>query len=162
MVSFDVISLFTNIPLDLVINTVLQKIYSDKEMALFHGLTKPRFRKLLIWATKTTTFQFNKQYYKQTNGVAMGSPLAPILADLCMNWISDQTKQIRPQPTLCYRYLDDCFALFSSHKEILNFYQQLNMIHSNIQRTNEAAENHQMPFFDVWIDNTEGILKLST
>ena len=162
MVSFDVISLFTNIPLDLVIDIVLQKIYSNKEMTLLHGLTKAQFKKLLTWTTKTTTFQFNKQYYKQTNGVAMRSPLAPLLADLCMNWIIDQTKQIRPQPTLFYRYVDDCFALFSSQKEILKFHQQLNMIHPNIQFTYEAAENHQMPFLDVWIDNFEGILKLST
>ena len=118
MVSFDVIHLFTNIPLNLVINVILQKIYSDKALTLFHGLTKAQFKKLLIWITKTTTFQFNKQCYKQTNGVAMGSPLAPLLADLCMNWIIDQTKQIRPQPTLFYRYVDDCFALFSSQKEI--------------------------------------------
>ena len=36
------------------------------------------------------------------------------------------------------------------------------MIHPNIQFTYEAAENHQIPFLNVWIDNTEGILKLST
>ena len=36
------------------------------------------------------------------------------------------------------------------------------MIHPNIRFTYEAAENHQMPFLDVWIDNTEGIFKLST
>ena len=101
-------------------------------MTLFHGLTKGQFKKLLIWTTKTTTFQFNKQYYKQTNGVAMGSLLAPLLADLCLNWTIDQTKQIRPQPTLFDRYVDDCFALFSSQKEILKFYQQLNLIHPNI------------------------------
>ena len=131
-------------------------------MTLFHGLTKTQFKKLLIWTTKTTAFQFNKQYHKQTNGVAMGSPLAPLFAGLCMNWIIDQTKQIRPQPTLFFRYLDECFALFSSQKEILKFYLQPSMIHPNIQFTCEAAENHQMPFLDVWIHNTEGISKLST
>ena len=72
MVSFDVIGLFTNIALDLVIDIVLQKIYSDKEMTLFHGLTTAQFEKLFIWTTKTTTFQINKQFYKQKNGVAMG------------------------------------------------------------------------------------------
>ena len=44
MVSFDVISLFTNIPLDLVIDIVLQKIFSDKEMTLFHEFTKAQFK----------------------------------------------------------------------------------------------------------------------
>ena len=36
------------------------------------------------------------------------------------------------------------------------------MIYSTIQFTYEAAENYQMPFLGVWIDNTKGILKLST
>ena len=85
-----------------------------------------------------------------------------IHAQISLNLIIYQTKKIRPQPTLFYRYVDDCFALFSSQKEILKFYQQLDMIHPNIQFTYEAAENHPMPFLDVWIDNTEGILKLST
>ena len=71
-------------------------------------------------------------------------------------------KQIRPQPALFYRYVDNCFALFSSQKEILKFYPQLNVIHPIIQFTYKAAENHQMPFLDVWIDNVTGILKLST
>ena len=40
MISFNVISLLTNIPLDLVIDIVLQKTYLNKEITLFHGLTK--------------------------------------------------------------------------------------------------------------------------
>ena len=79
----------------------------------------------------------------------MGPPLAPLLADLCINWIIDQTKQIRPEPSLFYKYLDDYFVLFSSQKEILKFYQQLNMIHPNIQFTYEAAENLQMQRFSI-------------
>ena len=96
------------------------------------------------------------------NGVTVGSPLAPLLADLCMNWIINEIKQIRPQRTLFYRYVEDCFALFSSQKEILKFYQQLNMIHPNVQFTYKASDNHQMLFLDVWINNIKGILKLST
>ena len=149
MVSFDAISLFTNVPLNLVIDIVLQKIYSDKEMTLFHRLTKAQFKKLFIWTAKTIPFSSTSN---TTNGVAVGSPLAPVLVDLCTNWIIDQTKQIRPQPTLFYRYVDDCFVLFSCQKVILKFYQQLNMIHPNIQFIYEAAENHQMPFSNIWID----------
>ncbi|CAF1249740.1 unnamed protein product [Rotaria sordida] len=39
---------------------------------------------LLTIATSGTHFTFNNQYYKQHNGVAMGSPLAPIIADIFM------------------------------------------------------------------------------
>ena len=40
MTSFDVIRLLTEIPLDLAINLVLQKIYSDSGGTLFATLTK--------------------------------------------------------------------------------------------------------------------------
>ena len=92
----------------------------------------------------------------------MGSPLAPLLADVCMNWIVDQTKKINPQPIQFYRHLDDCFALFSNQDDILNFYQQPNKIDVDIQFTYEIAKNHRIPFLDVWIDNSDDKLKLNT
>ena len=58
MVSFDVKSLLTNIPIDFVIDQILEKSFPDKK-ALFHGLTHSQFEKLLIWTTKKTTLQFN-------------------------------------------------------------------------------------------------------
>ena len=91
MVSFDVKSLFTNIPIDFVIDQILKKSFPDKK-ALFHGLTHSQFKKLLIWTTKKTTLQFNNRYFKQINGAAMGSPLAPLLSDVCMNWLIDQSQ----------------------------------------------------------------------
>ena len=54
MISFDVKSLFTKIPIDLVINQILEKSFPDKK-ALFHSLTHSQFKKLLIWTTKETT-----------------------------------------------------------------------------------------------------------
>ena len=59
MVSFDVKSLFTNIPIDFVIDQILEKSFPDKK-ALFHGLTHSQFKKLLIWTTK------KKQHYSLT------------------------------------------------------------------------------------------------
>ena len=44
MASFDVVSLFTNIPLDFAIDLVLQKIYSDSGVTLFYGFNKTQFK----------------------------------------------------------------------------------------------------------------------
>ena len=98
MVSFDVKSLFTNIPSDFVIDQILEKSFPDKK-GLFHGLTHSQFKKLLIWTTKKTTLQFNNRYFKQINGTAMGSPLAPLLLDVCINWLIDQSQ--KSEPSLC-------------------------------------------------------------
>ena len=68
MALFDVIGLFTNIPLHFAFDLVLQKIYSDSGVMMFHGLNKTQFKTLLILTTKNTTLKFNDQYYKSITG----------------------------------------------------------------------------------------------
>jgi len=42
-------------------------------------------RKILNWTCKNTVLQFNEKYYTQVDGVAMGSSIAPLMADVFMN-----------------------------------------------------------------------------
>jgi len=92
MTSFDVTSLFTNVPVDFTINLILDSVFRSNDE--FNGLNRRRMKKLLEWVVKTTTFQFNGRFYRQVDGVAMGSPIAPLMADVCMNYIIDD--QILP------------------------------------------------------------------
>ena len=45
---------------------------------------------------KKTTPQFNQNYYHQLDGylqldgLAMGSPLAPAMTDICMSWLTNK------------------------------------------------------------------------
>ena len=161
MVFFHVKSLFTNISLDFVIDQILKKLFPDKK-ALFHGLTYSQFKKLLIWTTKKTTLQFNNQYLKQVNGAAMGLLLPHYSQDVCMNWLIDQCQNITTQPLQLYRYVDDIFTPFEEQAHIIEFYKHLNSIHPNIQFTYEQAQNNQLAFLDVWINNQDGKLTLKT
>lgn len=43
---------------------------------------KNELKRLFEFATKETHFLFNGAFYIQVDGVAMGSPLAPVLANL--------------------------------------------------------------------------------
>ena len=70
--SFDVTSLFTNVPVDFIINLILDSVFRINDE--FNGLNRRRMKKLLEWVVKTTTFQFNGRFYRQVDGVAMGSP----------------------------------------------------------------------------------------
>ena len=78
MASLDVESLFTNIPLDETIDIVTEKVFEKKTKV--NGISKRDFKRLLEISTKGTVFFFNGSYYKQKDGVAMGSPLGPALA----------------------------------------------------------------------------------
>ena len=78
MASLDVDSLFTNIPLEETIDICVDNLYNDNENP--PNIPKHNFCNLLNIATKETFFMFNNKYYKQVDGVAMGSPLGPALA----------------------------------------------------------------------------------
>ena len=131
MVSFDVNSLFTNIPLnesiDLAVSYILQNNSNLK-------LSKEDLTKLFSFATAQTHFLFNGSTYDQVDGVSMGSPLAPVLANLFMGhhekiWLEnfDNSK------VLFYRrYVDDTFCLFNSEHDALSFFNFLNKQHPNI------------------------------
>ena len=57
MASFDVTSLFTNIPLDETIDIISKRLFSNA--VRFHGLTQLEFKKLLGLAVKNCSFLFN-------------------------------------------------------------------------------------------------------
>ena len=81
MASFDVTSLFTNIPLDETIKIIADQLFSNSNN--FEGFSRDEFVKLFNLAVKNCHFIFNGKFYDQIDGVAMGSPLGPLLA----NWL---------------------------------------------------------------------------
>ena len=59
------------------------------------GIYKNDFRDLLDLAAKESFFTFNNKFYIQVDGVSMGLPLGPILADIFLshyeeNWLDNK------------------------------------------------------------------------
>ena len=91
LVSYDVTSLFTNIPLQETIDIAINLIFNHNPNL---NITKKELKKLFLFATSQTHFLFNGKFYNQIDGVAMGSPLAPVLANIFMGfygtrWLND-------------------------------------------------------------------------
>ena len=80
MVSFDVTSLFTNISLHETIDLAVDLLFDNNNIKM----TKVQMKKLFMFATAQTHFLYNGEYYDQIDGVAMGSPLGPVLANIFM------------------------------------------------------------------------------
>ena len=74
---FDVVSLFTNVPIDATIDTIIRRIYEFKEIDT--RITKNEMRQLILLCTKDVHFTFSGETFTQIDSVAMLSPLAPML-----------------------------------------------------------------------------------
>ena len=74
LVSYDVSSLFTNVPLDETIEILVNRAFSNNWFNTTHNLalTRTDLVDLLSAATKGQLFQFDGALYEQTDGVAMG------------------------------------------------------------------------------------------
>ena len=83
LVSYDVTSLFTNIPLQENIDIAINLIFSHNPNL---NITEKALRKLFLFATSQTHFIVNIKFYNQIDGVAMGSPLAAVLANIFMGF----------------------------------------------------------------------------
>ena len=75
MCSFDVSSVFTNVALYETIKICLDALFDDSDLQPL--ISREVFVELMKSATSSVEFSFNNAMYKQTDGVAMGSPLGP-------------------------------------------------------------------------------------
>ena len=153
MVSFDVVSLFTNVPLEESINLAVDYIFRGSPNI---KTNRNDLKKLFVFATSQTHFLFNGTYYDQVDGVAMGSPVAPVLANLFMGHHEKTWLESQNGSSVVYyrRYVDDIFCLFNNDQDASLFFEYLNSQHDNIRFTLERETDKKLAFLDVLLDNS--------
>ena len=147
LVSFDVVSLFTSVPLDFTIKLILDKIYKDKLIET--KLKRDEMKQLLETCTKEMHFSYNGTIYRQIDGVSMGSPLGPVIANIFMVELEKTlVPQLEENVRLWYRYVDDTFTMIRKGcvEAVLD---RLNGFHPSIKFTFEKESNDSIAFLDV-------------
>ena len=149
LVSFDVTSLFTNVPLKETIDIILKRIYISKEIVT--EIEKENLKKLLFSCTKEVHFSFNEKLYIQNDGVCMGSPLGPVLANIFMVELERTIIPVLSDCVYCWkRYVDDTFTIIDG-KHINTVITQINSFHRQIKFTHEKEKDNKISFLDVMI-----------
>ena len=144
MGSLDIDSLFTNIPFDKTIDICINQLFENTDTV--EGFTKSELKQLLCLATKESYFIFNGLLYRQTDGVAMGSPLGPSLANAFLsyhekNWLNSCPQGFKP--VFYRRYVDDIFVLFKSNDHLKYFQEFLNSCHINMSFSMETERQNK-------------------
>ena len=147
LVSFDVVSLFTNISLDETISICVDFLYRGQSIA---SLTFPKavFIELTDIATKSVSFGFNKTMFRQIESVSMGSLLGPILANIFVGFHERHLFDKFPKPFTYLRYVEE-------------FFDTLNLLHSSLSFTMEEESNGQLPFLDVLVERGDSSFFIS-
>ena len=157
MGSLDVDSLFTNIPLEETINICTNLLYNNEDV--IEGINKSEFKNLLSLATQESYFIFNDVLYKQKDGVAMGSPLGPTMANVFLSfyeikWLEQCPKEFKP--VFYRRYVDDIFVLFESAEHLSKFRNYFNTCHPNMSFSFEQEKNGKLSFLDIEVSREKG------
>ena len=148
-ISFDVESLFTNVPISKTINIILKRIYDDKLIST--NLRKRTLKKLILDTCTKTAFTFNNKLYEQKDGVSMGSSLGPVLANIIMTELEETIiQQLIENDVIKFycRYVDDTLMVIED-KYIDFVHKKLNSFDKNLKFTVDLFDKETPHFLDL-------------
>ena len=157
LVSFDVVSLFTKVPIDDLLEMLPEEL--ENFDLPFSSDTLIELIKLCV---KDSKFEFNGKYYSQNFGMAMGNPLSPVLSNLYMELFEKKIlNRILPRNVVWFRYVDDIICIWPNNLDENVFLMSLNDLVPSIKFTMELEQNSSLPFLDVLIHRVDRKFKFS-
>lgn len=144
MVSFDIISLYPNVPiptaLEVIDNWLLTQDISAEKMKLYSELTKT--------CMEQNEFQYDNRFYKLSHGTCMGNPLSCFVSNAFVGHLETKLASSNKFPKIWHRYVDDIFTIMKRHEvqPVLNI---LNAQYESIKFTVEVEENQSLSFLDL-------------
>ncbi|XP_019627206.1 PREDICTED: uncharacterized protein LOC109472073 [Branchiostoma belcheri] len=159
LTSFDVTALFTSVPGKEVVGMAVSRAEKDPTWKDRTLLTPKEFGELLLLVVSTTYFQYNDVIYDQTFGMAMGSPLSPVLANLFMEEFERKALHTAPhRPKFWGRYVDDTGVVNRQEHE-QELFDHINTQHDSIKFTIEREQDNRLPMLDVMMEKVRVALR---
>ena len=154
MVSFDISALFTNVPVRETVN-MIRDLVSSHNISL--DIPIDELCDLILLCVDHVQFSFNNRLFFQEDGIAMGSPLGPILSNIFVGYLEHfylrdtiNTFSVRYQ-----RYVDDTFVIVRSENDANRLLSAFNAVHSNLKFTCEFQSDGCLPFLDVFVSRNK-------
>ena len=146
MLSLDVTSLFTNIPLELLIKGVVKRYPTIMQK---YNIPLDDIIGIIKFLMDNTFFQFDNEFYQQTYGSPMGSPVSPIFADIVMTDLEEECiNKLSFKPIIYKRYVDDTLICIPAN-ELHEVIKLFNSYHPRLQFTHEVEVDGKINFLEV-------------
>lgn len=157
-ISMDVVSLYTNIPVDFGLEAIQYWLTVKRDIIDTRFPTQFILHSLEL-ILKNNNFTYNKRYFQQISGVAMGTKVAPKFANLVMAYLEVNIQKrckemfgVTKTTALFnnyWRFLDDIFLItVLNGNEINELVNIFNNCHPNFKFTHEVS-NMSSHFLDV-------------
>ena len=125
MVSFDVVNLFTNVPVNEAILVISNRLQQDEALKERTSMPIPALCHLVELCPRSTYLQFGQTFFEQVQRTVMGSPLSPIVANIFMEDLETRALEMSPhKPRMWPRYVDNVFAIWPHGDYLLESFHQ--------------------------------------
>src|SRR5260370_23736118 len=96
-----------------------------------NNISKEDILNLVKLVLSENYFTFENNWYKQIDGLAMGSNISPILANIYLDHLYKETNNFTEQPIVFLIYVDDIFILWEKRQDFNNYFIKLNNLRPN-------------------------------
>ena len=155
-VTIDVVGLYSNIPHSEAVTSLKEVVTSSPQQHETRPTTSV-LSNIVLHILQNNVLQFEEQFYLQTLGTAMGTPMAPSIANIFMGWLERRLLSTSPwqiRTDVWCRYIDDIALLWWEGEENLRaFLNWLNEQHPTIKFT-ASYGTANIPFLDVKVSIT--------
>ena len=114
MVSFDVVSLFTKILVDLAMEIARKRLesYPSEDLPEITNWSVEEICTGLRICLQATYLKFRNKFFRQIHGTAMGSPVSVVVTNLVMEYVEKRAiDSFGQQPRVWKRFVDNTFVI---------------------------------------------------
>lgn len=148
MVSYDVESLYPNVPVDEAIVILRNWLETNGVLSQYVEM----YVELTKLCMDQNYFMFRNKFYKQKFGTAMGNSLSSFISELFMAFFEMNISDDPRFPRVWFRFADDVFSIMN-RQNVEPTLTWLNTVKPTIKFTKEEEENGKIPFLDVMVIN---------
>jgi hypothetical protein len=157
LISFNIVSLFVNVSLDKALQVIGNNLHNTDTLVEWFVLQVKDIMEMLEVHLRITYFQVDDKFFRQKDGMAMGSSLLSTVSNIFMEHFEKLALDLaQHKPSVMLWYVEDTFVVWShGPSQLQDFLSHLNSLRPSIQFTMETESEIVIAFLDVLVIREE-------